>query len=82
MERGCSEWGKGERFVCPQTSRGLYFICFSVAAPEEETRTQKLRFDECLERWDLYCEGSLLYKEFPDAMRGTSEARGYCGLEL
>lgn len=39
MERDSSEWGKGERFVCPQASRDPYTTYFSVAAPEEETRT-------------------------------------------
>lgn len=68
--------------MCSQTSGDLYSVYFSVAALEEETRTYKLLFDEFWERWELYCESSLLYKEFPDTMRGTLEARGYYGLEL
>lgn len=37
MERDSPEWGKEERFGCPQTSKDLYSIYCSVAVPQEET---------------------------------------------
>lgn len=39
MKRHAPESGKGERFVCPQTSEHLYTIHCSVPVPKEETRT-------------------------------------------